>query len=81
VPVEDAGLRAEMIDVLERCFADNSNSWDLGEDGEWTRIRRGENEPRGDVQAELRERAATRAAEQLATATGTVVTTTPAAAG
>ena len=32
-PVEDAGLRAEMIDVLERCFADNSNSWDLGADG------------------------------------------------
>ena len=67
-PVEDPGLRAEMIDVLDRCFADNSNSWELGADGEWTRIVRAEGEPRRDVQAELRERAATRAAEQLATA-------------
>jgi polyphosphate kinase len=67
-PVEDAGLQAEMIDVLERCFADNSNSWVLGDDGDWTRIVRAEGEPRRDVQAELRERAATRAAEQLATA-------------
>jgi polyphosphate kinase len=67
-PVEDPALRAEMIDVLDRCFADNANSWDLGADGEWTRIRRAEGEERRDVQAELRERAATRAAEQLATA-------------
>jgi polyphosphate kinase len=80
-PVEDAGLRAEMIDVLERCFADNSNSWDLGEDGEWTRIARGEDEPPRDVQAELRERAATRAAEQLTSATTTVVATTAATTG
>jgi polyphosphate kinase len=68
-PVEDPALRAEMMDVLERCFADNSNSWELAADGEWTRIVRAEAEPRRDVQAELRERAATRAAEQLATAT------------
>jgi polyphosphate kinase len=67
-PVEDASLRAEMMDVLERCFADNSNSWALGADGKWTRIVRAEGETRRDVQAELRERAATRAAEQLAAA-------------
>ncbi len=67
-PVEDAVLREEMMEVLERCFADNSNSWELGGDGEWTRIVRGEDEPRRDVQAELRERAATRAAEQLTAA-------------
>jgi polyphosphate kinase len=79
-PVEDAGLRAEMCDVLERCFADNSNSWDLGADGEWTRIRRGADEPRRDVQAELRERAASRAAEQLTT-TSTATIATSAAAG
>ena len=70
-PVEDPGLRAEMLDVLERCFADNANAWDLGADGEWTRRVRAEGEPRRDVQAELRERAASRAAEQLATATTT----------
>jgi polyphosphate kinase len=56
------------MDVLERCLADNSNAWELGADGEWTRTRRAEGEPRRDVQAELRERAATRAAEQLAAA-------------
>jgi polyphosphate kinase len=67
-PVEDAVLREEMMDVLERCFADNSNSWELAADGEWTRIVRGEDEPRRDVQLELRERAATRAAEQLTAA-------------
>jgi polyphosphate kinase len=67
-PVEDAGLRAEMMDVLERCFADNSNSWVLASNGEWTRIVRPEGEPRRDVQMELRERAATRAAEQLTAA-------------
>jgi polyphosphate kinase len=67
-PVEDPALRAEMCDVLERCFADNSNSWDLGADGEWTRIQPAPGEARRDVQAELRERAASRAAEQLATA-------------
>ena len=69
-PVEDPALRAEMIDVLERCLADNTNSWDLGSEGEWTRNVRAEGEPRRDVQAELRERAASRAAEQLAAATG-----------
>jgi len=80
-PVEDPGLRAEMIDVLERCFADNSNSWDLAADGSWTRARRGEDEPRRDVQAELRERAASRAAEQLSSATNAIVPPTAAAAG
>ena len=67
-PVEDAVLREEMMEVLERCFADNSNSWELGADGEWTRIVRAEGEKRRDVQLELRERAATRAAEQLTAA-------------
>ncbi|MFT3863425.1 MAG: polyphosphate kinase 1 [Solirubrobacterales bacterium] len=79
VPVEDPALRAEMVDVLERCLADNANSWELGSDGEWTRVVRAEGEPRRDVQAELRERAATRAAEQLATATNPPAATTSAA--
>jgi polyphosphate kinase len=67
-PVEDAVLREEMMEVLERCFADNSNSWELDAEGEWTRIVRAEGEQRRDVQRELRERAATRAAEQLTAA-------------
>ena len=37
-PIEDEGLRAELLDVLERCFADNANAWELGADGVWTRL-------------------------------------------
>lgn len=68
-PVEDPELRAEMIDVLERCFADNANAWDLDADGNWVRAV-APPEVRRSVQAELREIHALRAAEQLATATG-----------
>jgi polyphosphate kinase len=68
-PVEDPDLRAEMLDVLERCFADNANAWDLDAEGGWTRAA-APAEARRSVQAELRESHALRAAEQLATATG-----------
>jgi polyphosphate kinase len=68
-PVEDPELRAELLDVLERCFADNTNSWQLGPDGRWTRTRAPEAERRS-VQEELRELHAARAAEHLAAATG-----------
>jgi polyphosphate kinase len=66
-PVEDAHLRLELLDVLERCFADDANAWELSSDGAWTRLgaRAGE---RRDVQEELRQRHAARAAEQLAAA-------------
>jgi polyphosphate kinase len=69
VPVEDPELRAEMLDVLERCFADNTNTWSLDSDGTWTRAGKSDGE-RHDVQEELRGRYAARAAEQLAAATG-----------
>ncbi|MGA8744843.1 MAG: polyphosphate kinase 1 [Solirubrobacterales bacterium] len=68
-PVEDPDLRAEMLDVLERCFADNANAWELGADGTWTRLSAPPGERRS-VQEELRERHAARAAEQLAAAAG-----------
>jgi polyphosphate kinase len=68
-PVEDPELRAEMLDVLERCFAENANAWELDPDGVWTRLLAPEGEWRS-VQAELRERHAARAAEPLAAATG-----------
>jgi polyphosphate kinase len=67
VPVEDEGLQAELIDVLERSFADNTNAWELDADGIWTRLQAAEGERRS-VQDELRERHALRAAEQLTTA-------------
>jgi polyphosphate kinase len=64
-PVEDQALRAELLDVLERCFADNANAWELDSDGEWTR-RSPANGQRRSVQEEMRERHAARAAEHLA---------------
>jgi polyphosphate kinase len=68
-PVEDPALRAELLDVLERCFADNANSWELDAEGEWTRLEPA-NGQRRSVQEEMRERHAARAAEQLAAIAG-----------
>ena len=36
-PVEDATLRRDLLDALERCLADDTNAWDLHEDGTWER--------------------------------------------
>jgi polyphosphate kinase len=68
-PVEDPGLQDELLDVLERCFADNANAWVLDSDGTWTRTGAAGAERRN-VQEELCERHAARAAEQLAAAAG-----------
>jgi len=68
-PVEDPALRDELLDVLERCFAENANAWELDADGAWTRLQFA-NGQRRSVQEELRERHAARAAEQLAAAAG-----------
>jgi polyphosphate kinase len=64
VPVEDAKLRAELIDVFDRSMGDNTNTWVLGADGTWTRQRPG-GEPRN-VQRELIERHQARASEGAA---------------
>ena len=64
-PVEDPALRAELLDVLERCLADNANAWELDSEGGWTRLGPA-NGQRRSVQEEMRERHAARAAEQLA---------------
>ncbi|MGN6557450.1 MAG: polyphosphate kinase 1 [Solirubrobacterales bacterium] len=64
-PVEDVAIKAELLDVLERCLADNVSSWELGSDGCWVRL-----EPNGEVrsaQEELMVRHSARAAEHLAT--------------
>jgi polyphosphate kinase len=63
-PVEDADLRGELIDVLDRCLVDNTSSWELGSQGAWGRNEPGDDEPRS-VQQELRELHAARSAEQL----------------
>ena len=36
-PIFDDKARAELTDVLDRSIADNTNSWELGPDGVWTR--------------------------------------------
>jgi polyphosphate kinase len=61
-PVEDPPLRADLLDVLDRCFADNTHAWDLHADGEWRRLEPAGREPRS-VQAELMALHAERAAE------------------
>ena len=54
-PVEDESLRGELADVLDRSFADNTNAWELGADGYWSRRTTNGDQPRN-VQDELLER-------------------------
>jgi polyphosphate kinase len=68
-PVEDPALRDELVDVVERSLADNTNAWTLGSDGNWARRRPINDEPRS-VQSELCEWHESRAAEHLAAASG-----------
>jgi polyphosphate kinase len=60
IPVEDAEVRAELEDTLERCFADDTFAWELGADKQWTR-RQGRTR---EAQRELMERALDRAAQE-----------------
>src|SRR5680860_348627 len=62
VPIEDERLKAELLDVLERCFAENVNAWELDEAGAWTRRATPEGERRS-VQRELRENRSATTAE------------------
>jgi len=68
-PVEDPTLQGDLIEVLERCLADNSNAWELDADGAWCRLSPGEGE-RHNAQEELQRLHAARAAERLAVAPG-----------
>jgi polyphosphate kinase len=61
-PVEDERLRDDLLDALERCFADDTNCWELDADGTWTRRTPQGPEPRN-VQRELMLGHAARAAE------------------
>ena len=63
-PVLHEALRDDLTDTLDRCFADDANAWELGEDGAWTRCRP-EGEPRS-VQRELMAGHAAGAAEATA---------------
>jgi polyphosphate kinase len=58
VPVEDETLQAELIDTLERCFADDTFAWDLREDGSWERRTGRERSVHAELIERTRERAA-----------------------
>jgi polyphosphate kinase len=62
-PVGDDALRSDLLDTLDRCFADNVNAWELGEDGRWTR-----RAPNGEPRAVQRELMAGHTAAEAATA-------------
>jgi hypothetical protein len=57
-------LRDELLDTLERCFADNQSSWDLDAGGAWQRRAPGDGEQPRSVQQELAELYAARAASE-----------------
>ncbi len=61
VPIEAPALREELLDVLERAFADNQNSWDLDADGHWHRNSPRPGERPRSLQLELAELYAARA--------------------
>jgi polyphosphate kinase len=61
-PVDDAILKEDLLDTLERSLADETNAWDLQPDRTWVRRTPSESEPRS-VQRELMLGHAARAAE------------------
>jgi polyphosphate kinase len=62
-PIESEELRAELLDTLERAFADNQNSWELDDEGLWSRRSPGPGERPRSLQLELAEDYAARAGE------------------
>ena len=62
-PVQDKALRDELMDTLDRCMADDTNAWDLGENGKWTRRTPKDPKHPRNAHRELMERHAARAAE------------------
>ena len=58
VPVEDEPLVAEIVDTLNRCFADDTFGWDLNADGKWIRRSGRERSAHDELMDRARERAA-----------------------
>jgi polyphosphate kinase len=63
-PIESQELQAELLDTLERAFADNQSSWGLDGDGRWHRRSPGPGERPRNLQLELAELYAARAAAE-----------------
>ncbi|HEY2768581.1 MAG TPA: polyphosphate kinase 1 [Solirubrobacteraceae bacterium] len=64
VPIQAPELQAELLDTLNRAFADNQNAWRLDEDGAWRRLSPGPGEEPRSMQLELIEIHARRAGEE-----------------
>jgi polyphosphate kinase len=62
-PIESPELKDELMDTLERAFADNQSSWELDADGGWRRRSPADGERARNMQLELMELHAQRAAE------------------
>ena len=62
-PIESPELRTELLDTLERAFADNQSSWELDGEGVWQRQAPGPGEAPRNLQLELAELHARRAGE------------------
>jgi polyphosphate kinase len=72
VPIESRELRAELIDTLERAFADNQSSWELDSDGFWKRRSPKPGERPRSLQLELAELHAARTSEERPAGQGAV---------
>ena len=64
VPIESEELRAELLETLDRAFADNVSSWDLDGDGSWHRRSPAPGERTRNLQLELAELYAARAGSE-----------------
>jgi polyphosphate kinase len=63
-PIESPALRAELLDVLERAFADNQSAWELDSEGAWQRRSPGPGERPRSLQLELAESHSRRTPEE-----------------
>jgi polyphosphate kinase len=63
-PIESPALRAELLDALNRAFADNQSSWELDAEGIWRRVMPAPDECPRSLQLELAELHSRRIAEE-----------------
>lgn len=55
-PIESEALQDQLLDTVQRCLDDNTNAWQLQEDGEWRRLAPDKTSARRNVQNELMDR-------------------------